>query len=122
HYVAVAFLGRGARPPIRMGVGHASHVGTVGSVGHWDDGDDAGVLGRGDSRPRVGDSVDGEPRHAITPNRRCAGYPSAALREGRYQQGGIRGEETGPLVIAPPSGGLHERPGPARVAVPWSGR
>jgi putative membrane protein len=28
-----------------MGVGYASHVGLVGSVGRRDDGDDAGVLG-----------------------------------------------------------------------------
>src|SRR5262249_19882367 len=74
-----------------------------------DDGDEADVLGCSDSRHRGGDSVDGEPRRGITPKRPCARDPSAALREGRYQQGGIRGEETGPLVIDPASGDLPDR-------------
>ena len=108
HYGAMTFCRR-TRPLIRMGVGHASHLGIVGSLGHRDDGDDADVLGCGDSRHRGSNSVDGEPRQGITPKRPCARHPSAALREGRYQQGGIRGEETGPLVIDPASGDRPNR-------------
>src|SRR6185436_13462012 len=99
--MALAHSGRGARPSIRVGAGYAPDVGNVGGVGYRDDVDDAGLLGRDHCRLRAGDSLADDPGPGTAPNRRSARYPPAALRAGRYQQGGVRGEEGGSCVNRP---------------------
>src|SRR4026209_1216456 len=116
--MALAHSGRGARPSIRVGAGHAPDVGNVGGVGDRDDVDDAGLLGRDHCRLRAGDSLGGDPGQGVAPDRFSARHPPAALREGGYQQGGVRGEEEGSCVNRP-----NNPPEQVdRAAVVWAGR
>src|SRR6266540_6314074 len=86
--------GRGPGARVRVGRGHASHVGSLGP-GH--DADDARVLGCGDRGDRAGYSVADESGQSATA-RQGPRYSPAALRAGRDQQGRVRGEEARPRV------------------------